>query len=868
MKKKNTQANEVTNAPVKPVAAPGLKTDILRTELAIGVLSLGISVLALYLINAAIYGSYHPNIKAVLDKVTPLSFLPVDWFAPEPVERLQYQLSLLATPFLALFSFMAVNKARDFFMKNPVPAMVVNVAGILTFIVFIVKLMGQKLLYVPEAESTAFYFSKNLSGQFSGVLVGILSFYLLAAYLFVAYYKKEETSLRKTIVKVVCYALVGLVALDVFLYDLLNIAFMQEDMLGEINPVFYSITQVYAGKALLVDFNAQYGLYGWVLYPVFKLIGLSTYNFSAVMGFLNAASFVLMYLAIRKIIKRDILSLMVFLCLIFWQFWQTRLPFVTETHAYYQYWPLRTLFPCIAFYLLALYNEGNAKRNKILLPLLSFSAAIGVLWNIDTGLVVFGAVLVALLFSAYHELPLKDAIKKGMVYLGWMAGALVTMILLFFVSTKIHTGVWPNFGQAAQYQSIFYISGFFMLAMSPLHFWNVPALVYVATCIYIVLHMRKAANKELPVIVYLFILGAGLFSYFQGRSYDLTVNAVMYPAIIMIGVFCDRLYTQIQERDTWIHEGTIAFLVLFLFLADGAFSMIYNIPTIHEIAMDNARAEDPLKEDAVKERMAFISNNIPAKDTVLILSRNFESYDYALGGYVNPMNIAGSTEFFFKADLDTIVNYIKTDKYPIIFDGLRPLPPWYLKDSLIHQLSLYTEVVKATKDRTLLLLKPTGKKATRRLVRDAATVYYNDLGEFNRFVTTFSRGSFSANFDIECIVSLDTTRLTKDNLLFTNASDKIPYCGLMIQQAGDDKLQYRFMYGTGSAWTCQVLFKLSAAQDNHLLVSMRNGTVTVYNNDQPVGQATGNGPIKNSDGNFYIDNNFPGVVKEVKIENH
>jgi len=115
---------------------------------------------------------------------------------------------------------------------------------------------------------------------------------------------------------------------------------------------------------------------------------------------------------------------------------------------------------------------------------------------------------------------------------------------------------------------------------------------------------------------------------------------------------------------------------------------------------------------------------------------------------------------------------------------------------------------------------------------------------------------------------LDTTRLTKDNLLFTNASDKIPFCGLMIQQAGDDKLQYRFMYGTGSGWTCQVLFRLSATQDNHLLVSMRNGTVTVYNNDQPVGQATGNAPIKNSEGNFYIDNNFPGVVKEVKIENH
>ncbi len=867
MKTKNPQSKEVLNAAPKPVNTLSLKPDILRTEIAIGTLSLGISVLALYLLNYVIYTSYHPDIKAILDKVTPLSFLPRDWFQPEPVERLQYQLSLLAIPFLALISFSLVNKAREFFTKNPVPAVVVNIAGILAFVVFTAKLMGQKLLYVPEAESTAFYFSKNLSGAFSGALIAVLSFYLLATYLFVFYYRKEETSLKKTIIKLVCYGIVSLVVLDVFLYDLLNIAFMQEDMLGEINPVFYSITQVYAGKALLVDFNAQYGLYGWILYPVFKLIGMSTFKFSAVMGILNGGSFILLYLGIRKIVKRDILSLMVFLCLIFWQFWQTRLPFVTETHAYYQYWPLRTLFPAIAFYLLALYNEGNEKRNKILLPVLAFATATGVLWNIDTGVVVFGAVVVALLFSAYHTLPLKDAIKKGIVYLIWMVGALVLMFLLFFVSTKIHTGKWPDFGQAAQYQGIFYISGFFMLPMSALHFWNVPALVYIATCIYIVRHMRKSGHTELPVVVFLFILGAGLFSYFQGRSYDLTVNAVMYPAIIMMGVFCDRLYTQIEEQKTWVHESVVVFLVLFLFLADGAFSMIYNIPTIHGIAMDNARADDPLKEDAVKQRMEFITNNIPARDTVLILSRNFESYFYAMNGYVNPMNQAGSTEFFFKTDLDTIVNYIKTDKYPIIFDGLRPLPPWYLKDSLIHELALYTTIEKATKDRTLLLLKPTGKRAKRKLVRDAATVYYNDLGEFNRFVTAYSKGSFSGSFEIECIVSLDTARLSRDNLLFANASDKIPFCGLLIQQASDDRTQYRFMYGDGKEWTAQVFFRLSCAKENHLLVSMKNGTVSVYNNDQLCGQATGAAPIKNSENNFYIDPNFPGVVKEVKIEN-
>jgi hypothetical protein len=865
---KSKGAQTLAGKPADKEVTPATK-DTWRTGLSLGTLTLAATVILLYLLNVLIYDNYHPDTKAALDQIVPLSFLPRDWFGPEPVERLQYQLSLLCLPFFIYGAYRIISRLRGSFEQNQRIAIAVNAAGIFSFIVFFVELLSQKVLYITDVKDadTTYYFSKNLVGAFPGTAMVVLSFYLLTAYLFVLYARKANTVRTAMIVDIVSYCIVAFVLFDVFSYNKLRIGYMKDDMMGEINAVFYSITQVYAGKSLLVDFNAQYGLYAWFLKPVFKLVGLSTYNFGMVMGLLNCTGFLFLYLGIRRLLSDKLMALLVFLCLIMWQFWQSRIPYAEETHDYYQYWPLRMLFPCAVFYLLTLFfTSARAKKAaRLLLPVVT---AIGILWNPDTGIVIFGAVLITMVVAEFHQQEPSVAIRNSVRHAVLMFGGLALVILWFMLATRIHSGHWPDLAQAARYQSIFYGSGFFMLPMSAFHFWNVPALVYVAAGVYCVANLRKNDRKDVPVMVFLFVAGAGLFSYFQGRSYDLTVNAVMYPAIIAVGIFCDKLFSNLNNDKKWLHESSLIWLLLFLFIADGAFSMVYNTPGIHEAAMLNADQKDDSKEKSEKAKEAFMHDNFHDGDTVLILARNEESYLYAIGGYVNPMNIAGSTEWFFKTDLDTVLHYLRDCRYPIIYDFTRPMPIWYLKDTVLQAFVDHKEVVKGLAGTGILLLRPAKTPHVSRLVPDASTVYYNDLGMYNAFSMEIKKPLLSNNFSIEFIATIDTTRAHDGDMMFTNASDKVPFTGVLLEQDGPDRTNYVFGLGNGKAWTGKVNCKLNSTGENHVLIEVKNNVVTVVNNGNLCGTATADGTVKNADGVFVIDKAYPGMVKELKVSGH
>lgn len=865
---KSSQPQTQPTAPTIPQAIP----DLYKTDIAIGTMATGIVILFLYLINSIIASVYQPDVKTILDKVIPLTFYPESWFSPEPTERLQYIISLLSLPFLAILGLWLANKLRTTFTNSPSIATTVNIIGLIAFLVFIVKLMGTTLPHVdPEADTTHF-FKDTLIGSFTGASVIMVAVYMLMAYGMVRLVPKTEKTNVKNIIRIAAFIITGLTIADVFLYDILNLAVTDIGNLGEINAVFYSITQVCTGKALLVDFNAQYGLYAWFLAPVFKIIGLSTYNFGLVMATLNSAAFLFLYLGIRKLVQRDIMSLLIFLSVVFWQFWITRVPSDTVPpeavpRMYYQYWPIRLIFPSLIFYLVTLYNKG-IQRNLVRI-LLSLCSASAILWNMDTGLVAFGAVGIYFILSAFHERPTKEAIKLSALNIGWLAGGAVVVVGLFCITTKIHTGVWPDFGKALTYQGIYYVSGYYMLPMAALHFWNVPVLLYLIGAIYCVRNFRSTI-VDVPVLSFLIVLGAGLFSYFQGRSYDTNICIVMYPAVILTGLLCDKALSAVNNSGKLLHERTLAFSILFIFIADGALSMLYHTPAVHSFGIANVKATDAAREKYLSGRMDVLRNNIKPHDTVLILSRNFESYCYASGQYVNPMNQAGSTEWFFKTDLDTIVSFVKHCRYPIIYDGNFQIPTWYLHDTLFQMLADYTVIDKISPDGTFVLLRPTGHFAQRRLKKDSTTAYYSNLGILRNFSIMRTSGPFNTNFDLDFIVRLDSILplQKKQNILFTNGSPKIPFCGVLMQQYGDDMQQYKFEYGNGREWTATAYCRLEKGRDVHLRIAVRSTAVSMYVDDKICGQSIGAGMPVNSDGAFQIDPGFPGVVKEFRIENY
>lgn len=859
--------------------------------MSVGVLTLAVGTLLLYVLNFIIYSVCHPNVDAVLRQVADLSFYPSSWFAPEPVERVQYQLSLILLPFFIYFPYKYISRSEGYFDDSPSLARGINISSVVAFLLFFLALFPQKLENM-EMETTAYFFNNSLANITAGALFPVLLLCALCVYLFIFFQSKEQGSAAKLVINLLSFAIVGLVVADMFFYARFNIFRLDNGLRTETNAVFYAYSQVYAGKSLLVDFNTQYGMHAWILMPLFRMIGFSIGNFGFVMGLLNAFSFVFIYLGIRRVIKSNLLALLVFLCLVYWQYWMTRIPLNENPRVYYQYWPLRILFPAICFYLVSVFFTSGSGIRKILLPVLALLSSVSVLWNLDSGIVLYGSVFIALLFSFFSTERFRVALIKSIPIVLWMMGSLVFVLSCFAIATKVHSGMWPDVQKAFSYQGLFYLAGFFMLPMGALHFWNIPVIIYIIAGIWCVREWGRSERTDMPLNAFLFILGTGMFSYFQGRSWDTNITVVLYPAVILLGIFADRLLAQLSEKKEWMHERTIVVCISLFFIFDGALTMLYHLPAIHGYSWDNYTSKEPGKENYLKKRFDFMEKNLHRGDTVYIPARTHESYFYAAGGYYNPLNIDGTTEIVFKKDLHAMLDFIRTCKYPILFDGIYPLPQWYLKDSMIDYLAKYTKVVKEMPDHSVLLLRPDSSLVPRKLVNTAATVFYSDLGIFNRYVATYKNGPLNNSYTIEAVVNIDSSMLQKNSIMFTNVSQKTPFCGVLMKQSGEDLTQYQFSYGNGTAWTGKVPFKLVCGTDNLLMIQVVNGQVAVFNNGKLCGQATGVGALKNSDGYFTIvrdypeiekagtggltitdstflqEHSFPGVVKELMISCH
>ncbi len=184
---------------------PQAEQDNVRAGLAIGTITLLISILLLYILNYIIYTCYTPNIQAILDKVVPQTFVTAACFLPEPVERMQYQLSLLLSPVFIFLVYTFVNRSGDFFQKNSSTAYFINIAGIVLFTLYLLNLLNQSLLYVADpdnpgsAATTQFFFKLCMGSKYYFMVV----VYCLFAYLFIIYKNSQQTVFRKAVINIV-----------------------------------------------------------------------------------------------------------------------------------------------------------------------------------------------------------------------------------------------------------------------------------------------------------------------------------------------------------------------------------------------------------------------------------------------------------------------------------------------------------------------------------------------------------------------------------------------------------------------------------------------------------------------------------------
>lgn len=629
------------------------------------------TAVALAAVNTLIYFFYKPDVAQILKEASSLYLnyqLPA--FLPKHVERLQFMMSAVLSPVLLWGFYYYIFKD---WMSNTKASFVDYIYPKLSIITICLLFA---LTYLGLAMSDFLYIKTSYFFEDSGKYFFSLLFFPTALYIFLM--RADLLKLFQKYIRISFKAIFLITILLILTMSMLNLGSFFSAF--HLNPVFYPISQIVAGKSLLVNVTSLYGLFPVFLAPIFMITGLSLLKFSLVMAIILCVSYLLLFAFMRKAISNYALLYSGFLGIVFYSY-LAHSP--TTPDYYFQYWPIRLLFPAIFLFMIASFLKEGGRR---LYYSSLLSCAIGVLWNFDSGIIVF---LTWIIVMSYHEFSKANNMAAKFIKTGGhvlaAAGLLTMVILSFCVYTYAASGIWPNASLFLQYQKMF-LSGYFMIPMlPPPHSWNVVALTYLAGLLLsVVALLTKKVTYWDKLIFTLSILGVGLFSYYEGRSHDLVLFAPSYIAFILVAMFTDRLYSRIKTSTSALRGEILLFAFLFFIVISAPFNIIYNIKTYVGYIRAGVTSVQENESSTYSRNITFINQYIKKGEGIFILAPHNEGIYYGETGTYSAVDIPSSTDLFFKREADAIVTFLETNDSSKIF-AEQPLSFYDLYDSRIKK---------------------------------------------------------------------------------------------------------------------------------------------------------------------------------------
>lgn len=638
------------------------ETDNFRRDFLIAFVIILISTIILVAIDLIISFLVKNQLdQDILDKV----ILPSSAFAPEQIERTQYLASLLIFPILCFAGWLLSNKLKngnERYRAILYPAVAFAVtAGIGLWLYFTLEKTG--FLYV-----TGFTFLT-------------LSFYLI--FLGVVYiewkYSPKWLSVSLKSITIV----IGLFLLLTIVFMCLNTEYDLYSYSYHFNAYFYSVVQVFGGKILLIDITNLYGFYPYFLQPIFKILGLDVIQLTAVTGVLLAGHFLILFFLITRVIRSRIIAICALLAIPGDWLWTK---FAIGYDPYFQYCPHRVLFPGLLLFIAWFYQKSSGAAKYLLYYLAFVVSGIALLWNLDAGVVVFGTWVLFLYYETLGQWTTLR-LRKTVLVIGKHTLIALTVVILSFGSLYIYTfvrsGFFPDMGKYTDYQMMFYGAGLAMIPMPLIHPWNLVALIYmVGICISfnsLVKNMHSSVSEEdqaqsgrVNMIFIISIMGAGLFSYYQGRSHDYNLFATLWSTFFLIAIYADSLLWHISKdtdktssikynRATNIATGSL-FLLLSVILVCYAGGIVELFPKfagriqtqIQALWQINTGTSIP--SDYI-QNINFIKKYFSPGDEVLLIVGNQQTMYYMESETTNPV-ANGFVELFYKIDQQKIFDYL------------------------------------------------------------------------------------------------------------------------------------------------------------------------------------------------------------------
>jgi len=820
-------------------------------------LCLVLSIILLVFLNYIIYLIYRPNVDDIIQHVTVVSFFEKSNFLPEPVERLQYILSILLLPFIIIFLYNVITKIvneKEFFQKR---TDILYQAGVLGTGLGIISLS-----YFINMQNDFFYVKNAPVFEFFPIFLGLIFPIILLC----TGISENKSSINKMFFLIFA-TLTVILTISMFFMTIFNKDWYY-GQLAHFDAAFYPVSQVVGGKTLLVDFNNQYGLYPHFLEPIFHIIDLTVLNYSIIMSLLTAISFILIFFFLIKTVSNNVISLLGFTSITFISVLMMRL---TAFDVYFQYWPIRVIFPAIFLVLTAIYIENEDRGLYYCISVLS---SLAILWNLETGIIViisWGLLLGYCEVLKQNSQDIVSAIIKGCYHILTIFLIFCVVVICYVLYILVRSGHVPNFVDFIQYQQFFYISGFYMLPMSFFHPWNIIWIIYMCGLLYAIKSLvRKEDTSHSKIIFLLTVFGLGLFSYYQGRSHDVVLLLVAYPAILLTTIFTGYLLSDVKKYGFQLYHNVLLVLVCIFFLSFSIVSIgYYN----NEYYQFSARGFSALNDTPtnITENIVFIKNTTTPGERILILGNFTDGLYYGESHTVSVLNTPGYGELLYTKDFNEprlfLLNNTNVKVYVAITDHNPGLNDILMENYSVRSFSSSKQIV--------LLYRNFSKPDIPFLIRDEPDKIFHK--KTDTYIFPPEKICLGNNFTIQVLVRpLDNNsfkQLTCAEILGNDPKNSNSE-GFVIMQDNPNRNEYSFRFGNGNTWERSAPIYLNENEWNYLTFTMDNTTFSSYHNGTLINSKQISAPLKNSDlplyiGNWFFFSNrpFDGTIKEVMISN-
>ena len=373
----------------------------------------------------------------------------------------------------------------------------------------------------------------------------------------------------------------------------------------------YSVSQALAGGTCLADILPQYGCYAEFLSPILRVLGYSTLKMTLLLTLAQLGCLVALVIAIARILRSTwailacVIWLVIFLNLgIFW------------SDPYFQSMPARLIFPALGTVIATRWRPDASWTAAFLAG--SF-CGLAIAWNLDSGAVVFGAVGLLILFSGCTSpsWSVRSVAGDRALLLAAFAGGAAVALALFVFLLSLKAGRWIDLSAYTVFQRVFAGSGYNMLPMPPFpSAWIFVLAPLLATGTLLTLRIgRGPFEPQLERAAFVAVLGAGLFSYYVGRSHPIVLALVTWPSVIVFFFLLERLPAMASTRIP-LRAPLLALLIalpaMVLWRAHPQLWVMFSVNCAKLAIVDS-----PIQRDA-----AFIRDSVPPRESISILALN------------------------------------------------------------------------------------------------------------------------------------------------------------------------------------------------------------------------------------------------------